>query len=121
MERPYLWLFVTILVWPLVHLLVGLARFGGLPQALFGEALAMLGMSVVSGGGLVWLMQRAANRTTRVSALVGYLVLCPFAYAGAVLGGLAWGWPVVGTAVYGGLPLVAGALAGYFLGYRVTA
>lgn len=121
MKRPYLWLFVTIIIWPLIHLLVGLARFGGgLPQALFGEALAMLGMSVLAGGALIGLLQRAQNRTTRVSAVVGYLVLCPFAYAGALFSGLALGWPLVGTAVYGGIPLIVGTLVGYFLGFRVT-
>ena len=39
------------------------------------------------------------------SAVIGYLVLCPFGLSGALLSGLSFAIPMVGTAVFGGLPL----------------
>lgn len=120
MKRLYLWLAITIWVWPLVALLLALVRFGALPPTAWNQAISFLGMGLVSGIGLIWLMQRAGNHVIRTSAVVGYLVLCPFAFAGALLTGLAWAVPFLGTAVYGGIPLLIGAAVGYFLGYRVT-
>lgn len=120
LKRPVRWFALTLTGWPLVYLLLALIRDGALSGAELRSAAAFLGMGAVSGAALVWLMHRSANETTRISVLIGYLVLCPFAFAGGLFSGLALGVPLLGTAVYGGLPLVVGSLLGYFIGYRVT-
>ena len=120
MKRPYLPPLFAIIAWPWVYLLIAWARDGALTQAVVGESFAFFGMGVVSALGLFWFMRRSRNQTTRISAVVGYLVLCPFALTGALFSGLAFGIPVVGTAVYGGIPLIIGTAIGYFLGYRVS-
>lgn len=120
MKRFYLWLTISILAWPLAALILDLLRFGSLTAVAWSDAFAFLGMGLLSGGGLLWTMQRSPNHVIRTSALVGYLVLCPFAFSGALLSGLNWSVPFLGTAVYGGLPLLVGTAVGYFLGYRVT-
>jgi len=119
-KRTNLGVLLTIFVWPAVALLLAWARDGAVTQAAFGESLAFLGMGLVSALGLWWFLQRSRSRTTRISAVVGYLVLCPFGLVGALLPGLAFGAPLVGTAVYGGIPLVIGTAVGYFLGHRVS-
>lgn len=101
-------------------LLLSLLRFGTLNSAAWGEAFSFLGMGLLSGAGLIWVLHRAPNHVIRTSALVGYLVMSPFAFAGALLSGLNWGVPLLGTAVYGGIPLLLGTAVGAFLGYRVT-
>lgn len=120
MKRPYLTILLTIFVWPWVYLLLAWARDGAVMPAAFAESLAFFGVGVVSAVGLFWFMQRSRSRTTRISAVIGYLVACPFALVGALVPGLAFGLPVVGTAVYGGIPLLVGTAVGYFLGYRVS-
>ncbi len=119
-KRTNLGVLLTIFVWPWVYLLVAWARDGAVTQAAFGNSLAFFGMGVVSSLGLWWFVNRSRSRTTRISAVVGYLVLCPFGLTGALFSGLAFGVPVVGTAVYGGIPLVIGTAVGYFLGHRVS-
>ena len=120
MKRTPLWLTITILVWPLSILLLNLLRFGGIDRLAWGQSASFLGMGLLSGAGLIWIMKRASNHVIRTSSVVGYLVVCPFAFAGALLTGLHWQVPFLGTAVFGGLPLLAGSAVGYFLGYRVT-
>lgn len=120
LKRPYVWFAVATLAWPLTSLLLSLARFLSLPRTAWGEAAAFLGMGLVSAAALIGLMNRSRNKTTQISTVVGYLVLCPFAFSGALLSGLNWGVPILGTAVYGGATLAVGSLIGYFLGLRVT-
>lgn len=120
MKRTPLWLTIAILAWPLAALLVNLLRFGRLDGMAWGQAGSFLGVGLLSGFGLIGTMLKSPNHIIRTSSLIGYLVVCPFAFAGALLTGLTWQSPFLGTAVHGGLPLLAGTAVGYFLGYRVT-
>ena len=120
MKKTTLWLTISILAWPLVTLVLSYLRFGRLDGMAWGQAASFLGMGLLSGCGLIWAMQRSPNHIIRTSAVVGYLVACPFAFAGALLSGLMWQIPFLGTAVNGGIPLLMGTAVGYYLGYRAT-
>ncbi len=120
MKRTPLWLAISILAWPLTVLILNMLRFGQLNGMAWGQAASFLGMGLLSGCGLIWARLRSPNHVIRTSCVVGYLVVCPFAFSGALLSGLTWQIPFLGTAVLGGLPLLAGTAVGYFLGYRVT-
>ena len=119
-KRANLGILLTIFVWPWVYLVVAWARDGAISSDAFGESLPFFGMGLLSALGLWWFVKRSENRVTRISAVIGYLVLCPFALSGALLSGLSFAIPMVGTAVFGGIPLIIGTAVGYFLGYRVS-
>ncbi|MCP5094354.1 MAG: hypothetical protein GY943_02245 [Chloroflexi bacterium] len=95
-------------------------RYGAINGTAVQASISFLGIGLVSGVGLHLILQRTDNQAVRISAMVGYLVMCPFALVGALFAGLGFAIPIVGTAVYGGLPLLAGTAVGYFLAYRVT-
>lgn len=76
-------------------------------------------MGILSAGFLIYLTQKAANRATRISTIVGYLVACPFALIGALGGGLII-HPLIGVTIMGAIPLILGSAAGYALGKLAT-
>lgn len=117
MNPRYLWLLPLALLWPVLHTLVFVARFGRLPDGGMGETLVFLPMGILSGAVLLWFLGRARSRGRKVSTALGFLAACPFAFVGSLLGGLIFD-PVIGTLIYGVLPLAAGAGLGYALGSR---
>lgn len=50
-----------------------------------------------------------------MSTIVGYLVACPVAFVGALFSGLMLP-PLVGTLIYGAVPLVVGTGIGFAVG-----
>jgi hypothetical protein len=81
-------------------------------------------MGILSAAFVIYLTQRAANRATRVSTIIGYLVASPFALVGALGGGRFTlpiiDHPIIGVTIMGTIPLVLGAAAGYALGKLTT-
>lgn len=119
MKRPSLvWLINLTVLWPLVQVLIFRLRFGRLPP-LFPDSLVFAPMGFLSGFFLLALLGRTQNRTTRISAVVGYLVACPIAIVGALGGGLMLP-PLLGVTIFGAVPLIAGTAVGYWLGYLVA-
>ena len=117
MKRPYLWFTILSLVWAVLQTAVFFLRFDRLPP--LREALYFVPMGILSAGFLIYLTQRAANRATRTSAIVGYLVACPFALVGSLGGGLII-HPLIGITLLGAIPLILGSAAGYALGKLAT-
>ena len=115
MPRSYLWLIPLSLVWPLLHLMVFAYRFSRIDQAILAESWVFLLMGLVSGVVLLFLMEKAKNRTQKMSTLVGYLLLTPIAFVGSLLSGLMFP-PAIGVILYGALPLSIGAALGYAAG-----
>lgn len=116
MKRPYLWFTILSIIWAVVHSAIFFLRFSNTPPLL--DTLYFVPMGIFSGAVLIYLAQRAPNRQTRVSAIVGYLVACPFAFFGSLAGGLLH--PLIGVTLLGAIPLILGTLAGYALGKLAT-
>lgn len=111
------WLAILTLIWPVLHALIFVARFGALPPDGLADLAVFLPMGLTAGGDLVLLVGRAVNRWGRIGAIAGYAVAAPFVFVGSLLGGLILP-PVAGTLVFGALPLVARAAVGYAIGNR---
>ena len=103
------------LVWPVAQLAVLWLRFGHLPPGGPGEGLVFLPMALVAAVVTVWLWSRSVSRRQQHYVAAGYLLAIPVAFFGALLGGLALPW-FLGPLVFGGVPLVGGAYAGFVMG-----
>ena len=119
MNRSYFWVLPLGILWSVIQLVIFVARFGRLHATVLGESLYFAPVGIVSGIVLVYLLQRADNRTTRISTTVGYLVASPFALIGSLASGLLF-HPLLGVTLFGSIPLVLGTAVGYYLGRRVT-
>ena len=117
MNARYLWIIPLALLWPALHNLVFIARFGRVPDGGLGELLVFLPMGIVSGAVLLWFVGKARSRVRKTTTVLGFLAASPFAFVGSLLGGLIFE-SVIGTLIYGVLPLAAGSALGYFLGKR---
>lgn len=118
MKQPVLWFTLLSLIWPTVQILFFTLRFQHLPENIV-ESLIFLPMGIISAGFIIYLIKRAPNHTTRVSTAVGYLVACPFAFVGALGGGLVL-VPLIGVTIMGSIPLILGTAAGYWIGKLPT-
>jgi hypothetical protein len=103
------------LAWPAAQLAVFWVRFGHLPPEGPGEGLAFLPMALVAAVVTVCLWSRSVSRRQQRYVAAGYLLAVPVAFFGALLGGLALPW-FLGPLVFGGVPLVGGAYAGFVMG-----
>lgn len=118
MKQPVLWFTLLSLIWPTIQIIIFNLRFQRMPDNVV-ESFYFLPMGMISAAFIIFLMNRAQNHTTRVSTAVGYLVACPFALVGSLGGGLAF-HPLIGVTLFGTLPLILGAAAGYGLGKLPT-
>lgn len=118
MKRHYVWFFILSLIWPLVQLLIFGLRFQRLPDNIW-ESFYFLPMGVISAAFLLFMMNKTAERTRRVSTAVGYLVACPVGLIGGLGGGLILP-PLLGITLFGTLPLLLGTAVGYGMGKLVT-
>ncbi len=122
-------------IWPIVALGVTFARFGELPgngeQEVAAAVLGFLLVGVLSGLVLISLLRRMASRSGSVFIVVGYVLAAPFGYVFGIVGPLTlevFGGAQVPTSIdyfflfplaiglYGSLPLVCGAAAGFLIG-----
>ena len=118
MKRNYVWLIFLSLIWPLMQILIFSLRFQRLPDNIW-ESLYFLPMSIISAAFLLFLLDKTAERTTRVSTAVGYLVACPIALVGGLGGGLVLS-PLLGVTLFGAVPLLLGTAVGYGMGQLVS-
>ena len=134
MRPVYPWVLAIAISWPLVALVVTLLRFGELPGDGEQIAAALLGfllVGVISGLVLISVLRRTRSRLGRVLVTAGYTLAAPFGYVFGVVGPLTlevFGGAQVPTSIdyfllfplaiglYGSLPLVCGAAAGFLIG-----
>ena len=119
--RVWFWLIPLALLWPAIHLLVALIRFGGSSLASIGVAffLNFLPMSLFSGALLLLMWIFATKKSQRICLIMGYLLASPITFAGSLLSGLAY-QPLVGTLLWGAGPLAIGVLIGSLVGYFLS-
>ena len=133
MRPVYPWVLAIAISWPLVALVVTFLRFGELPD---GEqiAAALLGfllVGVISGLVLISVLRRTRSRLGRVLVIAGYTLAAPFGYVFGIVGPLTlevFGGAQVPASIdyfflfplaiglYGSLPLVCAAAAGFLIG-----
>jgi hypothetical protein len=105
----------STLGWPALELAVFWLRFHHFPPNGPGESLIFVPMGLAAGLVAAFLLARSSTNRQRRSVLWGYLIASPFAFVGALLGGLAlpgvWG-PLVAA----GVPLAMGSLIGFVAG-----
>ncbi len=134
MRPVYPWVLAIAISWPLVALVVTFLRFGELPGDGEQIAAALLGfllVGVISGLVLISVLRRTRSRLGRVLVTAGYTLAAPFGYVFGVVGPLTlevFGGAQVPTSIdyfllfplaiglYGSLPLVCGAAAGFLIG-----
>jgi hypothetical protein len=120
--------------WPLVAFVVTFLRFGELPGDGEQIAAALLGfllVGVISGLVLISVLRRTRSRLGRVLVIASYALAAPFGYVFGIVGPLTlevFGGAQVPTSIdyfllfplaiglYGSLPLVCGAAAGFLIG-----
>jgi hypothetical protein len=120
--------------WLLVAFVVTFLRFGELPGDGEQTAAALLGfllVGVISGLVLISVLRRTRSRLGRVLVIAGYTLAAPFGYVFGIVGPLTlevFGGAQVPTSIdyfllfplaiglYGSLPLVCGAAAGFLIG-----
>lgn len=115
--RVSLWLIALTVLWPGLHTLVFLVRFGRLPTGGFGDVLVFLPMGLAAAVVLIALWASAGTHRRRMGLVLGYVLASPVALVGSVLSGLLLP-PVLGTLLYGTGPLVVGMFVGYALSGR---
>lgn len=116
-ELPWRWLVALALTWPILHLALFLLRFQRLPEGGIGSALVFLPMGVVASLGLGLLLLGAHDARGSNAIFRGYLLACPAAFVGSLVGGLMLP-PLAGTILCGAGPLLLGAALGSLRGRR---
>ena len=107
------WFFVAAVVWPLLHLVVFLARFRSLPP--LGQLAYFVPTAVIGAFAVHFLMLRSRSAMQTTSLLFGTLLFAPLAFFGNLVGGLLG---PIGMTLYGAAPLTAGAALGWLFGKR---
>jgi hypothetical protein len=105
----------STLGWPGVEIVVFWLRFRHLPPGGLPESWVFVPMGFVAGLVAVILASRASSQLQRRLVFRGYLAASPFAFVGALLGGLVlpglWG-----PLVFGAVPLALGCVIGFVAG-----
>ena len=113
--KVWLWLIPLTLFWPIMQSMVSLIRFGHLPLAGLSFSLVFIPMSLVSGIVFLLLWTRFVKRPQRMGILLGYALASPIALMGSLLSGLVY-QPIVGTLLWGAVPLAIGMAIGLLVG-----
>ena len=124
LSKYWPWLLAITLVWPGIQILIFFTRFSRLPLDMLIQSLYFAPLGFLSGLLLLYFVYRAKSTGQRASTIIGYLIASPMAVIGSLLSGLLLP-PLIGTVIYGMVPLVVGVLIGYtigklFLSYRVV-
>ncbi len=117
MKPFYLWVIPLTIIWPVLQIAIFIIRFGNIKSELISESSVFLPMGLISAIVLIFLINKAKRRRTKISAGVGYLIMAPIAFIGSLMSGLLLP-PLIGTLIYGGLPLIFGTIVGYVIGSR---
>ena len=112
--RKYLpWILLLTLLFPIINLLIYFLRFGAPGSNLFLESLVFAPIGLLGALVLFYFHDRAESRIHKNSIIVGFLLACPFALLGGLMGGLLG---VPAAIQFGVLPLVIGVLLGNWAG-----
>lgn len=109
---------VSTILWPVVHILVFIARFPQNPVP-YGELLGFVLMGLIPGILAANWLQESKSRGQRIAVVAGYAIASPIAFIGSLGGGL-FLTPWLGATIFGGLPLILGSWLGYLLGRRLS-
>jgi len=90
-------------------------RFGPGFELGFVDALVFLPMGAISGGVLIYLLEKSSSKRQKQFSVAGYILATPIAFVGSLGGGLILP-ALVGVSLFGGLPLVLGAVLGRLAG-----
>jgi hypothetical protein len=112
---PLVVLVSSTVAWPALELAVFWLRFHHLPPGGAAASLVFAPMGLAAGGVAALLLSRADSERQRRFVIGGYLAASPFAFLGALLGGLVLP-SVWGPLVAGGIPLAVGSLVGFAIG-----
>ena len=115
MKNPYLWSIPIAFSWPLIQILLFVIRFGHLSVETIRSSLIFLPMGFLSAIILIYLFERAESRNRKACTIFGYVLAGPFALLGSLFSGLLFA-PVIGTLIYGTIPLLIGTMVGYVIG-----
>jgi hypothetical protein len=117
MSRKIVGILISGLAWPALQYLVGLLRFGGSnPNLSYMAALRDFGlMGLVAGLLYFMLRDRAKNPRQQRFTTLGYWVASPFAFVGMLAGGLILP-PILGSLLFGCVPLLIGGGLGNLVG-----
>jgi hypothetical protein len=106
---------VLTLAWPVIQLAIFYFRFGRLSEAQIGESWVFLPMGALGAFSLLYFLNRASTRRQKIAVSLGFLLMAPVALIGSIGGGLILP-PVIGTLVFGLVPLLIGMGLGYLVG-----
>ena len=107
------WIALAVVLWPLGHFLLFLARFQRVPP--LGELVYFMPTGLLGALAVHLLVSRSGSAGQTTSIVLGAVLLAPFAMLGNLLGGL---FGLVGITVYGLVPLTTGAVLGWLFGKR---
>jgi len=111
----YLWSLPIALAWPVMQNILFFMRFGHLPLNVFASSFVFLPMGFLSAIILIFLVERSGSRSHKASAALGYVLASPFALLASLFSGLLV-MPLLGTLIYGTVPLMIGTFIGYVIG-----
>ena len=116
MKNRRLWLTLLTLLWPIIHVVVFLVRFGRLPTT-DGSWLGLefLPMGFVGAYVVLNLIEKAESAAQKWLVAAGYLLISPVAFTLSLGGGLII-HPVIGATLLGGGALAIGSWAGSVVG-----
>lgn len=114
MIRACLWSISVALIWPVVQIMIYTVRFGSPSLEVLSSSVIFLPMGFVSAIILICLLDRSGTRSQKASTIFGYLLASPFALIGGLLSGLMFP-PLVGTLIFGTIPLTIGTVIGYLI------
>lgn len=109
------WLLGITLAWPGIQLLIFAFRFERLPMEMLIQSLYFAPLGFLSGILIIYFVRRAKNRGQQACAIMGYLIASPIAVMSSLLSGLLLP-PIIGTVIYGMVPLTIGVVVGYAIG-----
>ncbi|MFT5195571.1 MAG: hypothetical protein ACI9EW_000378 [Cellvibrionaceae bacterium] len=109
------WIIGLTIFWPASQLLIFLYRFQNLPASMIRESLIFVPLGFFSALLLVYFQGRSQTNKQYWSTTIGYFLLVPIAFAASLGGGLVLP-PLLGSLIFGIIPLSIGVVGGFFVG-----
>lgn len=111
----YITYLLFTLMWPAAQLLIFFFRFGNLPLDMVSQSIIFLPLGLLSSLLLLYLIKKSHSGKQRNLVIGGYILMSPVAFICSLMGGLIFS-PIVGTTLYGFIPLAIGMTVGYCIG-----
>ena len=106
------------LLWPILQIFVFRLRFSSVDLAMALESLQFLPLGLLSGLSMDFFLKGAKTNRQKLAILLGYILAIPTAIFTSLLGGLVFNL-VIGTTVFGFIPLVIGMFLGFLIAKRI--